>query len=283
MTGAAETMMTDYLALATKVYQQYTALMSGHRDGLGGRMLLLAGPGGSSAAAEATVRAANIAGAATLLIEPEDAAARQCVRTGMCDFLVTTLEEALRILKNELRLKQPAAVCLLAEPESALGECVQRGVQPDIFALAPQEDAAGATARTLKHRGAVFLPSLEERGTPKHAELEWASWSSSSQSGRVLPLVDKLAIAALGPLMQLQRQQWLLRSPQYLSLGGRGRGPIAGHGAGVVHTMPMRQDEAASLARLIADAMTDGHLPKSLSLRYGTELLSPPSVVASGS
>ena len=143
-------MTADYLALATSMYQDYIALLRGCHDGLGGSLVLVAGLDKRPGVEESTVRAANIAGAATLLIEPDHVAARQCVRSGMCDFLVTNLDEALRILKNELRRKQSAAVCLLAEAGNALEECVLRGVQPRICALG--HEAASMDAAQILRR-----------------------------------------------------------------------------------------------------------------------------------
>ena len=41
---------------------------------------------------------------------------RHCVRNGIADFAVKTLDEALRILKNEIRKRQPIAVLLERQP-----------------------------------------------------------------------------------------------------------------------------------------------------------------------
>ena len=243
-------------------------------------MLLLPGLSPSPDAGEALVRAANIAGAATLLIEADDAAARQYVRSGMCDFLVNNLNEALRILKNELRLKQSAAVCLLAEPASALGDCIERGVQPELCAPR-QQDATSPAVLTLQHRGATLLSSFDDRGSLTQADFAWASWSAATQSARTLPLLDRLALAALEPGVRVERQRWVLRSPQYVSLGGRSRGPVARRAGGVVHMLPMREQEAAAFARSVSLAIIEGRLPESLILAYGTEpLVALPALAA---
>ena len=62
-----------------------------------GRALLLAG---------------NIAGAASLAVTADAAAQKQSIRDGVADFLVNSLDEALRILKNEVRKREPVAVCV---------------------------------------------------------------------------------------------------------------------------------------------------------------------------
>lgn len=49
------------------------------------------------------VRAANIAGAASLSATTDAIAQRNSIRDRVVDFLVTSLDEARRILKNEIR------------------------------------------------------------------------------------------------------------------------------------------------------------------------------------
>ena len=111
-------------------------------------------------------------------------------------------------------------------------------------------------------------------------ELQWASWSASSQSTRVLPLVDRFAHAALGSEMRAERQRWLVRSPQYLGFGVRNRAPFAGHRPAMIHIIPMRRMEAECFRQSVLVAITNGNLPASLFLWYGTELLVPPSTAA---
>ena len=61
------------------------------------------------------MRAANIAGAASLSATADVATQKQAIRDGVVDFLVTSLDEAARILKNEIRKRQPVAVCVVCE------------------------------------------------------------------------------------------------------------------------------------------------------------------------
>ena len=97
---------------------------------LAGRLLLI---DGLAEEGDALLIAASIAGAASLMLETRTEAVRHCVRNGIVDFAVTTLDEALRILKNELRKQQPIAVLLEREPASVLAEMVERGAQPDML------------------------------------------------------------------------------------------------------------------------------------------------------
>src|ERR1700733_16185095 len=51
--------------------------------------------------------AANIAGAVCLSIDRSTEACRAAMRSGAVDFLVNTVDEALRVLKNEIRKHKP--------------------------------------------------------------------------------------------------------------------------------------------------------------------------------
>ena len=99
--------------------------------GLGG-MLLYAGE--PDEAGCRLLRAGNIAGTASLASSADAAALRRAMHQGAIDFVVTSLDEALRILKNQVRKKQPVAVGVSLMPEVVMREMVERGVQPDLVA-----------------------------------------------------------------------------------------------------------------------------------------------------
>ena len=80
----------------------------------------------------AMVVGANIAGAASLAAEPDLATQKLALRDGVVDFLVNSLDEALRILKNQIRKGETGAVCIAAAPESVQAEMLERGVLPDL-------------------------------------------------------------------------------------------------------------------------------------------------------
>ena len=71
----------------------------------------------------ALVVAANIAGTASLVATADRAAQKQAIRDGVADFLVNSLDEALRILKNQLRKRETVAVCLGLAPEAVEARC----------------------------------------------------------------------------------------------------------------------------------------------------------------
>ncbi len=123
---------------------------------LAGRLLLIDGLGDEG---DALLIAASIAGAASLVLETGTEAVRHCVRNGIVDFAVTTLAEALRILKNEVRKRQPIAVLLERQPMSVLAEMVERGAQPDMLRWTAPDPALKGYIDTMRERGARPLPS----------------------------------------------------------------------------------------------------------------------------
>lgn len=94
-----------------------------------GQLILTAGSG---TAASGLLAAASLAGGASLTIDPDPASVKAAIRNGAADFVVNTLDEALRALKNEIRQGRPLAIVLTADPEAVRKESIERGVLPDI-------------------------------------------------------------------------------------------------------------------------------------------------------
>jgi urocanate hydratase len=88
------------------------------------------GPGGSALSI-----AGNIAGAGCLGIDERPDVGRAALRSGACDFVVNTVDEALRVLKNEIRQRRPVSVGLTRGSTEALEELVGRGVLPKLFTV----------------------------------------------------------------------------------------------------------------------------------------------------
>ena len=137
---------------------------------LGGQLLYA---GELDADTRALIVAANIAGAATLTASADAEARKQAMRDGVVDFLVTTLDEALRILKNELRKREVVAVCVAQAPKNVAGEMQERGVQPDLHRpveiVSPQENktilvwrAASSSALWLSKIDAIAAKCLQQ-------------------------------------------------------------------------------------------------------------------------
>jgi Urocanase Rossmann-like domain len=169
---------------------------SADRDtGLGGKLLYA---GKLDAESRALIVAANIAGAASLTATADRAAQKQAVRDGIADFLVASLDEALRILKNQLRKREPAAVCVAAAPADVEREMCARGVLPDLVSGRAEGFASAKILEDRSDRDSVIV-----------------TWSVDSAPAQWLPKLDALAMECLGE-DAWQARRWLRLSPRYL-------------------------------------------------------------------
>ena len=220
------------------VYAHFCALIALARERfqgeLGGKLLLF---GQLDAQGAAVTLAANIAGAAALGVDADSERLRQGIRHGFCDFVVNNLDEALRILKNEIRKKRPVSVCLEGDLAATLQEAVERGLQPDLLALPGTTDAV----ETFIQRGAIVIDS----GLAPHILPLSVTWTAESAPPLWLPKVDALAVRVL-PNGD-ERSRWLKLTPRYL---GR---TMAGQ-----HYLQMTAEEAEQFETLVADAMASG-------------------------
>jgi urocanate hydratase len=132
----------------------FTVLISLRRDWAGS--LVLAIGLGTRGAAVST--AGNIAGAACLAIDSRPDACRAALLSGACDFAVNTVDEALRILKNQIRQRRPVSLALEAAPDAALNELLDRGVLPELFTVV--EADAPALNQANRERALQSFASL---------------------------------------------------------------------------------------------------------------------------
>lgn len=186
----------------SRAYGRFSALAALSAD-VGGWLLLYTGLDRDGVA---LAMASNVAGAASLGIEPDAARAKAALRAGVCDFVVNDLSEALRILKNEIRQRRAVSVALTSEVDSAVAEIVARGVQPEVLAFAQLE---------LQARGARLLGTEEGAGTIP------MTWSVGHEPMRWLPVLDRLAVGALEK--KDARVRWIEASPRYLGRAYAGR------------------------------------------------------------
>jgi urocanate hydratase len=99
-------------------------------DDLAGKLIVSGGMGGMGGAQPL---AATMTGAAFLGIDVDAERIKKRLKTGYCDFMVTTLDEALRILKNAVRKKENVSVGLVGNCADIIPELAERGVLPDIL------------------------------------------------------------------------------------------------------------------------------------------------------
>jgi urocanate hydratase len=177
--------------------------------GLGGRLLYVVDLDEDG---RGLMVAANIAGAASLASTADHAAQKQAIRDGVADFLVTSLDEALRILKNEIRKGEAVAVCVAAAPEAMEKEMVERGVLPDLIG---DIGAGGAADLGLAFGG---IPALVAPLGPAKGE-SLLSWSVDESPARWLPQLDAIAMECVASDESLSAQiarRWLRFAPRYL-------------------------------------------------------------------
>ena len=112
-------------------YETFNAAGDKHFAGdLSGKLIVSGGMGGMGGAQPL---AATMTGAAFLGIDVDPERIKKRLKTGYCDFLVTTLDEALRILKNAVRKKENVSVGLVGNCADIIPELAERGVVPDIL------------------------------------------------------------------------------------------------------------------------------------------------------
>ena len=216
------------------VFHAYRSLMTSAaalgRGTAAGLFVLLADPEAPQPASPRAIMrslAARIAGAASLLVCTEEAAARAAVRSGASDFLVagaTGFDEALRILKNELRRGCGIGVCLHATPEAAIEACVERGVQPDLL---------GSAAPRLHARGAALVTW----STQLAKRQSMLSWSVKSGPLAVMAALDAIATSLVAESDPLSRH-WLQAAP-----------PVLGRARQRTRLLPMETAEIETFVR----------------------------------
>jgi hypothetical protein len=168
--------------LQRQTLRLYRALVASRED-WGGALVLCSGQG---CTASGIPVAASIAGSATLAVDADAEAMKSSLRRGELDFVVNTLDEALRTLKNQIRLKRPLSVGLIADADTTLVELTSRGVKPDVT-IDP-----------------VSVPA------PREDELFFAARGADELQRFDAALLDVL------PAGDVARPRWIRRLPQYL-------------------------------------------------------------------
>ena len=97
---------------------------------LAGRLVVTGGMGGMGGAQPL---AATMNGAAFLGIDVDPERIKKRLKAGYCDVMVTSLDEALRILKNAVRKGEATSVGLVGNCADVIPELAKRGVVPDLL------------------------------------------------------------------------------------------------------------------------------------------------------
>jgi len=243
------------------IYRLFTRLVEigqlDHEHGLGGQLLFAGriGLAAESSPGRQLLFAANIAGAASLAVSADPTAQREAIRDGVVDFMVTSLEEALRILKNEVRKRQAVSVGVALEPGAVVGAMLERGVLPDL--LPPGEWPESVTGMTSAQNGQF----VGQGSRPIPAENEpphYVTWSVDRDFARWLPKLDALA-QSIVPVQDTARQRWLRLAPRYL-------GRVAHRQHGVALTSDEAEKFKTLARQLLEQEAANGNPPFSCEL-----------------
>jgi urocanate hydratase len=231
------------------VYQKYLSLQTiglqamaeTRRDAsLVGAWLVSCGMGREGAE---LAMASTLAGTAFLGIDPQPQRLKSAQQHNACDFMVNSLDEALRVLKNSLRKRQPISVGLLGSAAEVLPHLVERGVQPDFLSDTSEYPANVAASHSahllaiahLAGRGAILMDfgnglqaALAAMGRPTtvldatstsanatesaHAAESLVRWITTELQD--CKRMDELALSLLPPT-DVARRRWLEGASAY--------------------------------------------------------------------
>ncbi len=180
--------------------------------GLGGKLFYT---GELDEECRALLVAANIAGAATLAVTADSIAQKQALRDGVADFVVNNLDEALRILKNQLRKHETVAICVALPPSEVESEMNERGVLPDLLRGDVPETPFRAALMFQVNASAAIAPD----GAPSESDPgntpAIATWRVDSALPKDLAKLDEIALVCLAP-EDWKSRRWLRLAPRYL-------------------------------------------------------------------
>jgi urocanate hydratase len=177
---------------------------------------------GLGAGGEAFSIASNIAGAGFLAVESRPEVCRAAMRSGACDFVVNSVDEALRVLKNEIRKSKPVSVALSMDEAIALDELVTRGVQPEMFAAFGEGASTVTAAQRFSVLGAVIAEFNRKSGfgLDADAKLEEFTLQRGLSSVALLCLSGQQLRERDAQLLQLippddPRRRWFASAPRF--------------------------------------------------------------------
>jgi urocanate hydratase len=210
----------DVLNFVARVADAYAKLVASPQadpeSGIGGSLFFA---GEMDEESRALVVAANIAGAATLVASADLAAQKQAIRDAVVDFLVTSLDEALRILKNQLRKRETVSICVAMGPAAMEREMNEHGVRPDLLR---REVAVALLHEALVHQegesGETDLASIPAL----------VIWRADSSRRKDLATLDAIALECLDA-GDWPGRRWLRLAPRYLGRMAQGLRLLAAH------------------------------------------------------
>jgi urocanate hydratase len=150
-------------------YETFAAAARKHFGGtLAGKLVVTGGMGGMGGAQPL---AATMNGAAFLGIEVDPERIKKRLKTGYCDVMVTSLDEALRILKNAVRKGEATSVGLVGNCADVIPELAKRGVVPDLLTdqTSAHDPIGGYVPNGMSLEAALELRTKDPAEYKKHS------------------------------------------------------------------------------------------------------------------
>jgi urocanate hydratase len=150
-------------------YETFAAAAKKHFGGdLKGKLVVSGGIGGMGGAQPL---AATMNGAAFLGIDVDRERIKKRLKTGYIDVMVTSLDEALRILKNAVRKGEATSVGLVGNCADLIPELAKRGVVPDLLTdqTSAHDPIGGYVANRMTLEAALELRTKDPDEYKKHS------------------------------------------------------------------------------------------------------------------
>jgi urocanate hydratase len=150
-------------------YETFAAAAQKHfASDLAGKLVVTGGMGGMGGAQPL---AATMNGAAFLGIDVDPERIKRRVKTGYCDVMVTSLDEALRILKNAVRKHEATSVGLVGNCADIIPELAKRGVVPDVLTdqTSAHDPIGGYVPNGMTLEQALALRAVDPQEYRKHS------------------------------------------------------------------------------------------------------------------
>jgi urocanate hydratase len=202
------------------VLQLYGDLVSDREDWSGALVLAC------SEYAEIVPAAVSIANGTTLWLTDNAEDAKASMRRGEADFIVNSLDEALRTIKNQIRQGKPLGVALTSGVPAVLAEMVERGVLPVRMMggnAVYDAKASRASIEALEASGMVFRYGPYRGTDAEHWKRSmmilhhkrYYAYRIHVETLKQLRELDAELLAAL-PEADIARRRWLQRVSCYL-------------------------------------------------------------------
>ena len=229
-------------------FEMFAAAARNHFSGsLAGKFVVSVGMVGPDGANPLAVK---LNGGAFLGIDAEPEIIKRRVKAGYCDVMVNDLDEALRILKNAVRKREPASVGLVGDCGVLLPVLAERGIVPDM--LAGQTPAELPGVLELQKLGAMtfecenYIRALSQERAP-------LTWEALSGEASDIYRIDRLLLEMFPNDEMLGR--WIPLARKHLRFQGL-----------PARTCWLRYDDVAKFGMALNETVTRGEVKAPIAI-----------------